>query len=117
MKNSSFIWTFNLPDFQDRVIQGSGTRGNVGTYKTESLPNITGFAVGSTNQVGQFQQNARNGCVETYNKGPGYITSQFTTSIVAADSFQVNASWSSSTYQDNAPVQPNALLIQCCIKY
>ena len=28
-----------------------------------------------------------------------------------------NANLSSSTYQDFAPVQPNALLIQCCIKY
>lgn len=99
------------------MIQGSGTRGNVGDYIAESLPNITGFANGSMNQSGQFQQNVRNGCVETYNNGPGYITSQFTTSYVAADSFRVNASWSSSTYQDNASVQQNALLIQCCIKY
>ena len=29
--------TFNLPNFQDRVIQGSGTRGTVCTYKEESL--------------------------------------------------------------------------------
>jgi hypothetical protein len=28
-----------------------------------------------------------------------------------------DASGYSSTYQDNAPVQPNALLIQCCIKF
>lgn len=28
-----------------------------------------------------------------------------------------DASLSTSTYQDNAPVQQNALLIQCCIKY
>ena len=39
---NEFILTFNLPNFQDRVIRGSGTRGTVGTYKAESLPNITG---------------------------------------------------------------------------
>lgn len=51
-------WTFNLPDFQDRVIQGSGIRGNVGTYKTESLPNITGHSIcdflGSEQNTGAF---------------------------------------------------------------
>lgn len=89
--------------------QGLLSLSAIGTIKDESLPNITGFAAGSTNQAGQFQQNERNGCVETYNNGPGYVTSQFTTFIVAADSFRVNASWSSSTYQDNAPVQQEAI--------
>ena len=105
-----------MPNFQDRVIQGSGTRGNVGTYKTESLPNITGHTnnwiinaadsngfdslytltrdtVGSNN-VGLYA-NANTGRIELY----------------------LDASRSSSTYKNSAPVQQNALLIQCCIKY
>lgn len=89
----------------------TGFRNVVSDFVSESLPNIAGFATGSTNQVGQFQQNTRNGCVETYNNGPGYVTTQFSTSMVAADSFQVNASWSSSTYQDGAPVQQKAIQV------
>lgn len=46
--------TFNLPNFNDRVIQGAGTRGSVGTYKAESLPNIsgkTGNVLSTSNQA------------------------------------------------------------------
>lgn len=105
------IWTFNLPDFQDRVIQGSGTRGNVGTYKVESLPNITGTWAGVYNSIGL------SGAVSGT-----YGTSTLPESVIVGQQgvyalFNINASRSSSTYQTDAPVQQNALLIQCCIKY
>lgn len=95
------------------MIQGSGTRGNVGTYKTESLPNITGklrsSSTADSDASGAFY----------------YITQPSGQGLMGADagllkwnSFAgLNASRSSSTYQNNAPVQQNALLIQCCIKY
>ena len=109
-------WTFNLPDFQDRVIQGSGTRGNVGTKKAESLPNITGSIDTGSSGTG----------TATYLKNP---LGAFNRRTINADwglksgnsndvfGLMFDASRSSSTYQDSAPVQPNALLIQCCIKY
>lgn len=88
------------------MIQGIGTRGNVGTYKTESLPNI------NIKSVGNGENNAM------YHRLAGYPTSYVArgdgVSLLLTEPF---ASLSSSTYQDNAPVQPNALLIQCCIKY
>lgn len=95
------------------MIQGSGTRGNVGTYKTESLPNITGtidqWIVGSggLNNAGVFST--------TTSKGEGnYLGGgQHTNSQVPI----FNANASSSIYQNGAHVQQNALLIQCCIKY
>ena len=111
------IWTFNLPNFQDRVIQGSGTRGNVGTYKSESLPNITGSieagddangsalfrnGVGALSLIGRTSKRYASG-----NAGPAENRWGFI----------IDASHSSSSYKSNAPVQQNALLIQCCIKY
>lgn len=107
------IPTFNLPNFQDRVIQGSGIRGNVGTYKAESLPNITGtldqWVVGSgtLNNTGVFGTTSSK---VTGNYGGSTVSAQAQVPIF-------NANASSSTYQTNAPVQPNAILIQCCIKY
>lgn len=101
--------TFNLPDFRDRIAQGSGTRGNVGTYKTESLPNITGvvgFSDARTNYIsGAFTA-----------RSIGVANSAYTgnTQQYVAD---FSASSSSATYQNGASVQQNALLILCCIKY
>lgn len=103
-------WTFNLPNFQDRVIQGSGTRGNVGTYKSESLPNIkntTPIRIASNDQnVGEaLYVDGKHQDTSYAGLGQNNVYLYF------------DASRSSSTYQNSAPVQQNALLIQCCIKY
>ena len=98
--------TFNLPNFNDRIPQGSGSRGMVGAYLSESLPNITGSITGTTYRGanGAFSQTATSGWsgTSTYT-GP-------------AD-FDFNASRSSSTYQNNAPVQQAATVVNFCIKY
>ena len=110
--------TFNVPNFVDRVIQGSGTRGNVGNYKSESLPNITGITgfarntsgggwVGTYNPSGCFYQ-------ASTNTGNGLGSSQ---TNVTAGVLGFAASNSSSTYQNNAPVQQAATVVQFCIKY
>ena len=49
---------------------------------------------------------------DTTNGGVGAYAAGITEKYLAFD-----AARSSPTYQDNAPVQPNAILIQCCIKY
>lgn len=90
----------------------------MGTYKTESLPNIIGNTEFARNVTG-------GGWVGTYNpSGCFYQASTNTGNGLGSSSTNVtagvlgfNASISSSTYQTDAPVQPNALLIQCCIKY
>ena len=95
---------------QDRVLQGAGTRGVVGTTLNESLPNITGSLDGTyggyidvTNSV------VSNGALKATKKvdntaiSGGSGQSRYTLSI--------NANDSSSTYQDNAPVQPDAYLV------
>ena len=99
-----------MPNFQDRVIQGSGTRGNVGDYIAESLPNI----IGKTGNV-LSTSNQAEGCFTdtTYITGINYDTSP----SVYARTINFDASQSSSVYQNNVPVQQNALCLNIVIKY
>ena len=62
---------------------------------------MTGAARGTTNQTGKFVE-AITGAIQTYYYGPGYITTQFSTSILGADSFNINASRCSEVYSDSA---------------
>ena len=95
------------------MIQGAGSRGNVGTKKVESLPNITG----------EFASYQQDGILKPTNicKGVFYQGTQRGNSYVGqpATGYDLgfDASHSSLAYQTDAPVQPNALLMQCCIKY
>lgn len=89
---------------QDRVLQGAGTRGTVGTTLNESLPNITGSFNGSSKSnyapaTGAFSW-TDTAC------GAGFANLQAQEAVA-----NFNASNSSSTYQDNAPVQPDAYLV------
>lgn len=86
---------------QDRVLQGAGTRGVVGTTLNESLPNITGKFRGSNSAYpasGAFYYTN-----DTANTDTG--------SLVQINGNGFDASLSSPTYQDNAPVQPDAYLV------
>lgn len=85
---------------QDRVLQGAGTRGVVGTTLNESLPNITGTFCGGDTAIatGAFTSLGDN------SSPVGSGSSRF-------KSFDFDASRVSSTYQDNAPVQPDAYLV------
>ena len=110
--------TFNLPNFIDRIPQGKGSRGDVGTYLSESLPNITGSTYikeahgncqGLTNYTGCFSAED-SGALEFANGG-GDAAGNLPRKLI------INASRSSSTYQNNAPVQQEATVICFCIKY
>lgn len=94
---------------QDRVLQGAGTRGVVGTTLNESLPNITG---GFASESGLHGIPRSSSAVS----GAFKLGSQLNKGVFGGDniqSYQVafDASLSSSTYQDNAPVQPDAYLV------
>ena len=99
------------------MIQGAGTRGVVGTYKAESLPNITGNVgcVGYDKNLPQTYKHPSGAFFEKSiaSTSVGFTVNPDWNTVVSA----LDSSRSSSTYQNNAPVQPNALLIQCCIKY
>lgn len=87
----------------DKVIQIAGTRGSVGDTLNESLPNITGRlnmnisysgATGALRVIGGLSEIA-----EANRDMQGSYATTF------------DASRSSSTYQDNAPVQQDAFLL------
>lgn len=85
----------------DRVLQGAGTRGTVGTTLEESLPNIKGSVVPAEklqSYSGVF-----------YDNGAKWANTQSYTT--GGNGLGFDASLSSSTYQDNAPVQPDAYLV------
>ena len=108
--------TFNLPNFQGRYLK----QGTSGTYSNESLPNITGRIGNSTGGNVAIYMNAESKTdkslyvakISEYgmnNVGGNTETRQY--------SILLNASRSSSAYQDNAKVNPDNAEIMYCIKY
>ena len=95
----------------DRVLQGAGTRGSVGTTVNESLPNITGTFGASFTQGNFF--NRGSGAFGSYRENninttvPQDSTAQYSNNNM----WDFDASRSSSTYQDNAPVQQDAYIV------
>jgi len=92
-------------------LQGSGLRGVVGTALNESLPNITGEYKGNFST----QSGTASGALSKSNETPHAIFG--TGSAPRGFDITFDASNSSSTYQDNAPVQQNALCIVYIIKF
>lgn len=89
---------------QDRVLQGAGTRGAVGSEIDESLPNIKGEGW----NIGGAQNSDWRGAFSAN------VTTRFTVTSGTANGggkLYFNASDSSSTYQDNAPVQQDGYLV------
>lgn len=87
------------------------------------MPNITGnlavwgnigvWGLVSDSVASNF--NKQGGAFQTYSIG--YTQAVQTGKGEASEGVDFDASRSSLTYQNGAHVQPNALLIQCCIKY
>jgi F0F1-type ATP synthase membrane subunit b/b' len=92
----------------DRVLQGAGSRGAVGSTLEESLPNIKGSAVNSVVAYGTNQ----NGAIKVNVDNDVYRVSSNTSSEIKLNAdLSFNASNSNAVYQDNAPVQPAAYLV------
>ena len=92
---------------QDRVLQGAGTRGVVGTTLNESLPNIKGY-------MSNWASNVNTGSATSALYGTTDNTGarrDSTSTATGCSGINFDASRSSSTYQDNAPVQPDAYLV------
>lgn len=85
----------------DRVLQGAGTRGAVGSTVEESLPNITGYFNSGSNSTTSSGAFVTNNVTATGAGSTGSVSGRL----------DFNASRSSSTYQDNAPVQQDAYLV------
>lgn len=98
---------------QDRVLQGAGTRGVVGTTLNESLPNITGTLNirNSTNDAGLGTEASASGAFMLNQTGTSKKTFGDSGGDYTVYQPNFDASRSSSTYQNNAPVQPDAYLV------
>ena len=100
----------------DKVLQGAGTRGNVGITLNESLPNLRG-KFGSWNDTVNFGISANDygddkGVFSNYmGRSSTRHVSESDNNSNAGKGIIFNASSYSSTYQDNAPVQPDAYLV------
>ena len=94
------ILTFNLPNFQGRYLK----QGTVGTYGSESLPNIKGI----TGYYASYPSGVfYTGAAQT----AGGVTGTFGTGV------GFDASRSSSTYKNNAKVNPDNAEILYVIKF
>lgn len=93
---------FKLPRTKFNFV---GLRDNAGDYVNESLPNITGVSdIGGFSGTGTFPF----GAFDTYLLIPGHTFATTAQSNVNIEAFTFDASRSSSTYQNNAPVQQRA---------
>lgn len=100
------LTTFNLPNLQDKFIQGSSGTNTVGTEKEAGLPNITG-------KVGALWGGGANGAfTPTYYDDAGGVNSGGARQIVTID-----ASRSNAIYGNSDTVQPPSIVMNYIIKY
>lgn len=105
--------TFNLPDSDGRVFQGTTDVSKVGTKLEAGLPNITGHVQsiycnivdGSGNQSGSIVLDVNGDVIARGQNGSGY------------KGFGFNASLSSSAYGKSDSVQPPSVLLLAIIKF
>ena len=95
---------------QDRVLQGAGTRGTVGTTINESLPNITGI-IGQSDCAAATYNIVRSGAFYTVNANSRTMMYDRMSVNNSYGDTGFDASRSSSTYQNNAPVQQDGYLV------
>ena len=100
---------FKLPRTQWNFV---GLRDNVGGYVTESLPNITG-SIESVEFYTTTQPQSTGSLYNTTKQSNGEGNGNY-----YAGDLSIDASRSSSTYQDNAPVQQRAtqMYLYFCVK-
>lgn len=105
--------TFNLPNLNQRFVEGTVTANNVGTTKAAGLPNITGkvmlgnYPLLTSNHEGAFF-GSDYGAADRH--GQDSIRDVPTT-------FSIDASRSSAVYGKSSTVQPASLCLLHCIKY
>ena len=103
--------TFNLPNLQDKFVQGAGTNA-VGTEMSAGLPNITGnhttYDYNSSSSSGAFTKSVLN-----WNSSPRMEGS----SNAPYSQITLNASRSSSVYGNSDTVQPPSVVMNYIIKY
>ena len=105
--------TFNLPNLQDKFIEGSGTNA-VGTEMSAGLPNITGsFVPGSVPDSHVYYGKGAFGGFVGSNDNIGSLTNKTNKGY----GYVFDASSSNSIYGNSDTVQPPAICMNYIIKY
>ena len=117
--------TFNLPNLQNKFIQGTGTNA-VGTEMSAGLPNIWGeFGYIKSLNTGNYYQavNVSNGCFKSSRSITTDPASAMATKFEELDTksrtgvIVFNASKSNSIYGNSNTVQPPSVVMNYIIKY
>lgn len=104
--------TFNLPNADGRVLQGTNDLSRVGTYLAASLPNIGGKIASII-----FAQDNGEGALHAVNRFEDYVVTQSTpTTMWQNTHLHMDASRSNSTYSGST-VQPPACLSLVAIRF
>ena len=108
-ENKSF---FNLPNLNDRFIQGASDKNKVGSYLSPSLPNIKG-------KISSFMHYNSNSQLFQISRGIGDNKGNEVPGGYPHDTaFTFDANKYNGIYKDNCnTVQPNSLCLNYIIKY
>lgn len=111
------LTTFNLPNLQDKFIQGSSGTNTVGTIKEAGLPNITGSVLvrASGSDSGEIIS-SQYGAFSIKN-GTSWQSLQRTSTNGYGDVLEIDASKSNSIYGNSNTVQPPSIVMNYIIKY
>lgn len=109
------VTTFNLPNLQDRFVQGAGAN-TVGTKKSAGLPNITGsFSITGNDSSGAWGTGT-GAFIATSSDTNHYFSSEKSTGT-STKGYNFNASKTNSIYGKSTTVQPPAICMNYIIKY
>lgn len=103
--------TFNVPNLNNRFVEGAASTGEVGTALNAGLPNITGNFMPSDGHIASFANGAF--YITRFN---GYQEGGGTNANNGARQFNLDAHRSSSIYGGSSTVQPPALKLLYIIK-
>ena len=103
---------FNLPNLNDRFIQGASDKNKVGSYLSPSLPNIKG-------KISSFMHYNSNSKLFQISRGIGDNKGNESPGSYPHDTaFTFDANKYNGIYKDNCnTVQPNSLCLNYIIKY
>ena len=108
--------TFNLPNVDGRVLQGTSDTSKVGQYLEASLPNITGFFSMATSGQYFFHTEKTAGAFSSFSTQTNVLSSVTGSSETSEYGVAIDASRLSSAYGGNT-IQPLAVTVLTCIRY
>ena len=108
--------TFNLPNLNDRVLQGTTNTGNVGNYLEASLPNIQGTINYLRSYRGDLKEDSGSGAFKWQSTGENPTATMFQNYGLAYLYDPVFKASNGSAIYSGTKVQQDALSVLACIR-